>query len=76
MVSTLHPSILTAAEGSVRKTYYKRDFVFLSSHFLYNKIWFFNKKLTETRNKHVNNFYSLERCAKLKIIQFSMVYPH
>ena len=33
MVSTLHPSTLTVAEGSVRKTYYKRDFAFLSSHF-------------------------------------------
>ena len=29
MASALHPIILTAAEGSVRKTYYKRDFAFL-----------------------------------------------
>ena len=27
-------AFLTAAEGSVRKTYYKRDFAFLSSHFI------------------------------------------
>lgn len=28
----------------------------------------------KTRSKHINNFYFLKRCAKLKITLFSMVY--
>ena len=38
-------AFLTAAEGSVRKTYYKRDFTFLSSHFYITRYGYL------TRNK-------------------------
>ena len=69
-----------AAEGSVRKTYTNAilPFCAISSlfchvHFLQLtffyliKLQLFNKKQIETRSKHVNNFYSLKRCAKFKI---------